>query len=294
MVFRSSVPSLPSSAVSQGTRKEVEDLSSPSSPPGKTRLLSYQTVTETRTLASVPAEFSRQLEKTINMVLCAVQTLVKRKEKEKAEDQQSESKKESDSEVAEELLKPGHLSRLLEEDLSGDVSSLSLPEINEVVTELLERLGSHRDDCQPHHLQELKEACRGVVRLEPMLCLYSELVRYYLAVMMGAHRTTGKLLSVLANIFTELAQKGFCLPQELLGGGDGEGATEFHDYEGGGIGEGEGVKDVSDKIENEDQVESLSHPNTCEPNPCQNKALCYSLPGDFYCACPEELRGQDL
>lgn len=37
-------------------------------------------------------------------------------------------------------------------------------------------------------------------------------------------------------------------------GGDGEGATEFHDYEGGGIGEGEGTKDVSDKIENEDQV----------------------------------------
>lgn len=37
-------------------------------------------------------------------------------------------------------------------------------------------------------------------------------------------------------------------------GGDGEGATEFHDYEGGGIGEGEGTKDVSDKIENEEQV----------------------------------------
>lgn len=34
----------------------------------------------------------------------------------------------------------------------------------------------------------------------------------------------------------------------------GEGATEFHDYEGGGIGEGEGMKDVSDKIENEEQV----------------------------------------
>ena len=34
----------------------------------------------------------------------------------------------------------------------------------------------------------------------------------------------------------------------------GEGGTEFHDYEGGGLGEGEGKKDVSDKIENEDQV----------------------------------------
>lgn len=60
---------------------------------------------------------------------------------------------ESDSEMAEELLKQGHLSKLLEEDLSGDISSLSLPEVNEVVTELLERLQSHRDDCQPHQLQ---------------------------------------------------------------------------------------------------------------------------------------------
>ena len=47
--------------------------------------------------------------------------------------------------------------------------------------------------------------------------------------------------------------QGFCLPQELMGG-EGEGSTDFHDYEGGGIGEGEGTKDVSDKIENEDQV----------------------------------------
>ena len=37
----------------------------------------------------------------------------------------------------------------------------------------------------------------------------------------------------------------------------GEGATEFHDYEGGGIGEGEGMKDVSDQIENEDSFCSL-------------------------------------
>lgn len=42
-----------------------------------------------------------------------------------------------------------------------------------------------------------------------------------------------------------------------MAGGDGEGATEFHDYEGGGIGEGEGTKDVSDKIENEEQVMRL-------------------------------------
>ncbi|XP_016311670.1 midasin-like [Sinocyclocheilus anshuiensis] len=253
----------------QGLRTEVETCLTEFTT-WKTHLLSIRQ-SQKRRSHPFSVEFSRQLEKVINMVLCAVQMLVKRREMEKQEDQQSENKRESDSEVAEELLKPGHLSRLLEEDLSGDVSSLSLPEVNGVVTELLERLRSHRDDCQPHQLQELKEACRGVVRLEPMLCLYSELVRYYLAVLMGAHRTTGKLLSVLANIFTELAQKGFCLPQELMGGGDGEGATEFHDYEGGGIGEGEGVKDVSDKIENEDQVEDTFQEGQDKKEEEQNK-----------------------
>ena len=34
----------------------------------------------------------------------------------------------------------------------------------------------------------------------------------------------------------------------------GEGATQFEEIEGGGLGSGEGVKDVSDQIESEDQV----------------------------------------
>ncbi|KAJ3606919.1 hypothetical protein NHX12_026435, partial [Muraenolepis orangiensis] len=112
-------------------------------------------------------------------------------------------------------------------------------EVTSDLTQLLER--------------DLSEACRMLVDLEPMLGVFSDLVRYYVAVSLGAHRSTGKLLSVLASVFTELAQKGFCLPQDLMGGGEGEGSTDFHDYEGGGIGEGEGTKDVSDKIENEDQ-----------------------------------------
>lgn len=59
---------------------------------------------------------------------------------------------ESDSEVAEELLKPGHLSRLLEEDLSGDVSCLSLAEVIGVMETMLERLRSYRDTCPARHL----------------------------------------------------------------------------------------------------------------------------------------------
>lgn len=44
------------------------------------------------------------------------------------------------------------------------------------------------------------------------------------------------------------------MPQGLLDELMQEGATEFQDIEGGGVGEGEGVQDVSEKIESEDQV----------------------------------------
>lgn len=50
-------------------------------------------------------------------------------------------------------------------------------------------------------------ACGMLVRLESLLGIYADLVRYYVAVSIGAHRSTGKLLSVLASVFTQLAQK---------------------------------------------------------------------------------------
>ncbi|XP_028858240.1 midasin [Denticeps clupeoides] len=241
----------------QNVRKEVEDTLTEFAT-WKTQLLSLGP-TRTGSTSTFLSEFSEQLEKAINMVLCAVQSLVKRRESRQEEEghqeQQPESRREGDEEPPEDLLKPAHLSRLLEEDLAAEVTSLSLPEVSGVVEQLLKRLKAQSDTCPAVQFEELNDAVGLLVRLEPMLAVYSDLVRYYMTVSLGSHRSTGKLLSVLSNIFTELAQKGFCLPQELMEGGDGEGATEFHDYEGGGIGEGEGVKDVSDKIENEEQVE---------------------------------------
>uniref|UniRef100_A0A7N6BG26 Midasin n=1 Tax=Anabas testudineus TaxID=64144 RepID=A0A7N6BG26_ANATE len=200
-------------------------------------------------------DFSSELETNINTVLCAVQTLVKRREKEQQQKHQKTVIKGENYAVRadpmEDLLKPGHLTQLLEEQLQADVEALCGGDVCSGLEKLLRSLKTHRDACQPSQLQ----VCRILVRLEPLLGIYCDMVCYYMAVSLGAHRSTGKLLSVLASIFTELAQKGFCLPQELMAGGDGEGATEFHNYEGGGMGEGEGTKDVSDKIENEDQVE---------------------------------------
>ncbi|XP_012709437.2 midasin isoform X1 [Fundulus heteroclitus] len=211
-------------------------------------------------------DFSAQLEANIGAVLCAVQKIVKRREREQQGEKGGDSKKdeaeEGDEEPVEDLLKPGHLTRLLDQELEAEVEALSVANVNAGVSRLLSCLRSHRDSCQPLQLQDVSSACRMLVRFQPLLGIYSDLVRYYLSVSVGVHRSTGKLLCVLSSIFTELAQKGFCLPQELMADGDGEGATEFHDYEGGGIGEGDGAKDVSEKIENEDQVEDTFQEGT--------------------------------
>ena len=73
----------------------------------------------------------------------------------------------------------------------------------------------------------------------------------------------------MLTIFSDLGSKGFCLPPEIEEG-EGDGATEFEDIEGGGIGEGEGMKDVSDQIENEDQVNLIFNFTYCFVSQVEN------------------------
>ena len=61
-------------------------------------------------------------------------------------------------------------------------------------------------------------------------------------------------MHVLFLFFLSLFVQGFCVPVELSDDTSKDGATKFEDIEGGGIGDGEGVKDVSEQIESEEQV----------------------------------------
>ncbi|XP_054829779.1 midasin [Eublepharis macularius] len=194
--------------------------------------------------------FSGQVELAIHAILSAIQCLVqRRKEREEKETSLEDGVPSTDR------LKSGLLTKLLDEDICSDVSSLHAQKIISAISELLEQLKSYGEDYTAYKCKLFNQSCYLLVRLMPVLCKYSSIILVYLTVSLATHRSTGKLLSVLAKIFTELAQKGFCLPKELMEDGAGEGATDFHDYEGGGIGEGEGKKDVSDKVENEVQVE---------------------------------------
>ncbi|KAJ7398225.1 hypothetical protein BTVI_127123 [Pitangus sulphuratus] len=196
--------------------------------------------------------FTTKVETVIRVVLYAIQCLVERKQEGGKEEEKSPE--EDDDAASFDVIKAGHITKLLDEDLSADLDSLHVQKAISEVSELLEILKSYGEDYTSNKHKFFNQSCYLLVRLKPMLCKYSDLLLFYLTVSLASHRSTGKLLSVLTSIFTELAQKGFCLPKELLEDEAGEGATEFHDYEDGGIGDGEGTKDVSDKIESEDQA----------------------------------------
>uniref|UniRef100_K9J478 Midasin n=1 Tax=Desmodus rotundus TaxID=9430 RepID=K9J478_DESRO len=200
-------------------------------------------------------DFAEQMETAIRSILYAIQNLAERNCKKTDESTDQTRPQEEEEAAGFERLQPGHLTKLLEEDFWADVSILNVQKVISAVSELLERLKSYGEDGTAAKHTFFSQSCRLLVRLLPMLSRYSDLILFFLTMSLATHRSTAKLLSVLAQVFTELAQKGFCLPKEFMEDSAGEGATEFHDYEGGGIGEGEGMKDVSDKIENEEQAE---------------------------------------
>lgn len=150
------------------------------------------------------------------------------------------------------------MTTLLHQSLLDDINSLDFNNVTKAISSLMSQLKDMADSTgsaysSPVQLSSIGFCTQLLASSSPLLHQYLNLSQNLLVNLLAAHRATSKLLSVLLSIFTDLASKGFCLPPEIEEG-EGDGATEFEDIEGGGIGEGEGMKDVSDQIENEDQV----------------------------------------
>ena len=163
-----------------------------------------------------------------------------------------------DSKLENSELQDGHLSTLLHQNLLDEIKNLDLDKVTNSISGLMSRLKEMADSTRsasnvPDQLSVNGLCAQLLGSAIPLLHQYLNVSQHLLVNLLAAHRATSKLLSVLLSIFTDLASQGFCLPPEIEEG-EGDGATEFEDIEGGGIGEGEGMKDVSDQIENEEQV----------------------------------------
>ena len=68
------------------------------------------------------------------------------------------------------------------------------------------------------------------------------------------HKGTSKLLYVISRLSRSLVTHGFCDDSGKQESGDGEGGQMEDDVEGTGMGQGEGKEDVSEQIEDDEQL----------------------------------------
>jgi midasin len=138
-----------------------------------------------------------------------------------------------------------HLKILIAENLENDFKELSIATILNLCHEIAECLFV----VPPDQLEEPKTLISYVIPLLEQIILYHQ---YFLTQQVSTYRIICKMNSVLLNIFIDLASKGFCVPPELVDDSE-EGTGKPSD--GLGLGEGQGERDVSDRIESEDQLD---------------------------------------
>ena len=104
--------------------------------------------------------------------------------------------------------------------------------------------------------QGVEELLAAAQDLAPLLSRHLALARalHAAATLSLLHYT--KLLSVILKVFTEIAQQGFCPVKDMEEEDGSKTSQEFKSSEEEtGLGQGEGAKDVSDQIENEDMLD---------------------------------------
>ncbi|RUS90710.1 hypothetical protein EGW08_001514, partial [Elysia chlorotica] len=204
------------------------------------------------------SEAMSSVESLVEMLLLSVQSVIHTHKAGEAGEGQSDTANQGEEEDQEEELSEAHLSEKLLERERKTILNLNCSKIVGALSNLIEDISSlSENDNNP----VLYSCVAAVLHCRPLVSAFASLVESQVGLSVAMHRSVGKLLSVLLATFTELAQKGFCIPPELSDEMEGEGATDFQDIEGGGIGEGEGTKDVSDQIETEDQLEDAKRPD---------------------------------
>mmetsp|Transcript_100511 Transcript_100511/g.197302 ORF Transcript_100511/g.197302 Transcript_100511/m.197302 type:complete len:1236 (-) Transcript_100511:73-3780(-) len=141
------------------------------------------------------------------------------------------------------------------------VSSLAACQLQKVSLTLaqINSLLSRRLDVATVREKEVASAVLNT--LQPVVQLLTQSFCALLDGLVLQYKSVGKLLYICVRIFRTLLAKGIC--SATIEDGEGEGSGDLSnmlfedDVEGTGMGEGEGKKDVSDQIENEEQLLGL-------------------------------------
>lgn len=129
--------------------------------------------------------------------------------------------------------------------LAQDIQTLGLKNVNSTLKIITNSLFNY---CDEKSIQMLKTAY-------PLLKQFMLLVDFFLIQQINAQRLTSKMLSIMLSVFIELSKNGFCVPEHLLSDEEQKEEMDQKPGEGFGFEDGQGEKDVSDKLESEDQLD---------------------------------------
>lgn len=198
--------------------------------------------------------FSESLSSTVERILLTYQSLHKEVA---AKEQDSEQQATSLERVAE---APDTLWQC-HKDLLASCTAIDLEQLNYSLSTVIGHLRDlHENDLSGKNGG--RECCVALVSNSRVLLLYLQhLLSQLLNDTLQFYASTAKLIYVVSRVFRMLVAKGYCSDETVDGDGDEEGdvsgMTFQDDNDGTGMGEGEGKKDVTDQIENEDQLAGL-------------------------------------
>ncbi|KAL3666278.1 hypothetical protein V7S43_008529 [Phytophthora oleae] len=216
--------------------------------------------------AQALATFTEQYDKLVETVLVSIQDLTKvSKEADPASKDNENDDEESEAQSLRDQL--SMLSTMVKDSRVNHITSQLAKLLELLQFQYTQIAGTHSEEWQRTFVASLSL----LERFEPSLVDVRGISRQLLVDFLVAHKSVMKLDFVLVRIFRNLFQHGFCRTDEEKNDEEGEGGAgnmQFQDdVEGTGMGEGEGKKDVSNEIEDEEQLLGLQGDQQEEPEP---------------------------
>ena len=141
-----------------------------------------------------------------------------------------------------------------------DLTLCNQEKIDNLITKTLTVLKSSLDEwfsSKGRSSTLLQSETTSFLQLQSLLEIYVTLSEHILLKQIEIQYSSNEMLQTILSIFNLLAAKGFCTPEAVIEEMAKEGETILQEFEGGGFGEGEGATNVSDQIENQEQIEDL-------------------------------------
>ena len=140
---------------------------------------------------------------------------------------------------------------LLHKELVDAFRALNLQSLNAKLQQLSKTVAGRIDSPGGGEAAELQ--AKLLQQLTPFLLQYLALCDRLVAEFSCLHRSICKLSLILSGLFADILKRGFCGPVDQ----SGEAGDEEGELDGTGMADGEGAKDVSEEIEDEEQVLGL-------------------------------------